>query len=569
MHWWLRRLVDFFSWLTAALGRPKYRVLAEQLGRSPAGAPDAPRPQFIAIQIDGLAHENLLHALAGGHAPTLQHLIEQGHRLQRWRCGLPSSTPAVQAGIMYGDNWDIPAFRWFEKDTGFAPVAKIPAHVERIKARVADGRTGILTGGSSYANMMDGGARLALFTLTAMGRRRFFEHLRGIGWALLLVLLPWRMLRIVGLTLWELGRDIIRSLGRWAQGGLRGRPRLVEPFLQVMASVLISEVMAFGVALDVYRGIPAIYATFYGYDEVAHGKGTLAPAALHALKRIDRHIREIERLRRLYRPQMELYVLSDHGMSPSRSFQELYGRSLRACVAECVGDATTWDDAWDPDVADGDNLRFLLDELDGIEAQLSRRSRRLMRAMRRRIERRTPLSDDAEWDLARGSDVVVRVSGGMAHLYFNVTPARMDVSEVALLYPALLKMLAEHPGIGLVLGVEDGRPVMVGPHGTAILTAERLPPGLTEPEQSVADLARVLSFPHSGDLVAFGAWDRRYIITFEDQVAAHGSIGGPQEYPFFLIPSDAPFDVTGVTSARQLYPYFLKRYHDEEVLPLA
>ena len=31
-------------------------------------------------------------------------------------CGLPWQTSACQAGIMFGDNHDIPAFRWYDKD---------------------------------------------------------------------------------------------------------------------------------------------------------------------------------------------------------------------------------------------------------------------------------------------------------------------------------------------------------------------------------------------------------------------------------------------------------------------
>jgi hypothetical protein len=563
MYWWLRRVVDFFTWFAALLYGRKYAVLAGELGREGATAVDAPR-RFLAIQIDGLAHADLLHVLAEGAAPTIQRLIEQGHRLQRWRCGLPSATPAVQAGIMYGDNWDIPAFRWYEKESGFAPVAKVPAHIERIQARVAGGKPGILSGGSSYSNMMDGGARLALFTLTAMGRQRFFEHLRGIGWALLMILIPWRVLRIVGLTAWELTRDIGKSLGLWLRGGLRGRPRLIEPFLEVMANVVLGEVMAFGAALDIYKGIPAIYVTFYGYDEVAHTAGTRARASLHALKRIDGHIRELDRLRRLYRPDMDLYILSDHGMSSCRPFHELNGGSLSALIASCVGNATTWDDTWDPDVADSASLRFLLDELDGIEAHLSPRGRRLVRAMRRRIERKAPVFDDREWDLARGSDVVVRASGGLVHIYFNVTEARMDVSEAALLYPTLLDTLVDHPGVGLVLGVEDGRPVIVTGRGTVGLAADQLPPGLDEPELAAADLARLLSFPHCGDLMIVGAWDHGQIITFEDQAATHGSVGGPQGYPFFLVPPNIPLDLSDITSARQLYPFFMAQYHRVE-----
>ena len=129
---------------------------------------------------------------------------------------MPSSTPAIQAGIMYGNNWDIPAFRWYEKDSGSAPQCKSPFSPRGSRPQAAGGRPGILAGGSSYTNMLDGDARLALFTLSAMGRHRFFEHLRGLGWALLFALIPWRILRILGLIAWELARDVGRA--HWAVG---------------------------------------------------------------------------------------------------------------------------------------------------------------------------------------------------------------------------------------------------------------------------------------------------------------------------------------------------------------
>ena len=207
---------------------------------------------------------------------------------------------------------------------------------------------------------------------------------------------------------------------------------------------------------------------------------------------------------------------------------------------------------------------WLLDELAGIEPHLSRRGRRLAEALRRRLVERLPLDPALGWDLARGSDVVVRNSGSLAHIYFNVTAERMDVSEIAILYPDLLDALVRHPGTGLVLGVEKDRPIIAGPHGTAALTSDRLPPGLTDPEQAVADLARVLAFPHSGDLVLLGIWNSTgRVVSFEDQVATHGGLGGPQDYPFFITPPDAPLDVGGITNASQLYRFFLQRYLGE------
>ena len=556
------------AWVT---GRP-YRPYARPSTDGEPAADEArdDHRRFVIVQIDGLAHEYLLRSLAAGHTPHIQRLIAQGHRLQRWRCGVPSSTPASQSGLMYGNNWDIPAFRWYEKETGLAPHCKSPAFAARIKAAVSDGRPGILVGGSSYGNLVDGDARLALFTLSAMGRQRFLEQLRGLGWALLFALIPWRILRIIALIVWELVRDVGRTIWLWINSGFRRRLTLVKPVLQVLTNVVFGEVQTFGVLLDVYRGMPSVYVNFYGYDEVAHSDGPLGQEAVRALRRIDGYIGEIERIRRIYHPETDLFILSDHGMSPALPIHRIdTKKTLGKLVAEALTTTVAWDEAlthsrWgrpDADVS-GDSYRWLLDELDGIEAHLSRRGQRLARALRKRLVDRLPPDPDSGYDLGRGADVIVRVSGNVAHIYFNVSIDRMDVSEIALLYAGLLDALNDHPGIGLVLAVEDGRPVIVASRGTAALTAERLPPALAEPEQCVADLKRLLDFPHTGDLVVIGAWNTHgRVITFEDQTATHGGVGGPQDYPFFLTPPGATLDVTHVTNASQIYPYFIATYH--------
>jgi hypothetical protein len=574
---WLRHIVELIGLLFAWVTGRKYETLAKRMGRQGEEQPRPDVKRFIIVQIDGLAHDYLLQALSLGYVPTLQRFIAQGHRLQRWRCGLPSSTPAVQAGLMYGDNWDIPAFRWYEKDTRLAPHCKSPFFAARIKARIGAGRPGILTGGSSYTNLLDGDARLALFTLSSMGRHRFFEHLRGLGWAFLFALIPWRIIRILALVLWELVRDVLRTLGLWVRSGFRQRFTLVQPVLQVLTNVVFGEIQTFGVLLDIYRGIPAIYVNFYGYDEVAHHDGPLGGEALRALRRIDGYIRQIDRIRRTYWPETELYICSDHGMTPAIPLRRIDPKKpLGQFVAECVRTSVVWDESrgragWGNIEADisGDSFRWLMDEMGGIEAHLSGRSRRLAGALRTRLDKRLPSDGlppepepDANYDFTRGADVVVRASGNLAHLYFNVSPERMDVSEIAILYPDLVDALNDHPGIGLVLGREGGRPVVVSSRGTAGLTPEWLPPNLPEPEQSCEDLARLLAFPHTGDLVLVGAWNTfGRIVTFEEQLATHGGIGGPQDYPFFLTPPHAPLDVTRVTSATQLYPYFMERYH--------
>lgn len=84
--------------------------IAKLLGLSTSGhQPHA--PGLILIQIDGLAHPELLKALARGRMPFLKRLIRKEHyRLEHMFSGVPSTTPAVQAELFYGVRQAVPAF---------------------------------------------------------------------------------------------------------------------------------------------------------------------------------------------------------------------------------------------------------------------------------------------------------------------------------------------------------------------------------------------------------------------------------------------------------------------------
>ena len=175
----------------------KYGAMARRFGRGTAE--DDGRRGLIILQIDGLSHATLQQAIGQGSMPHLKRMLDrEGYSLQQWWCGLPSSTPAVQGGLMYGNNWNIPAFRWYEKQGGKTLVAKHPRDARILQDRLSAGRHGLLEGGSSYVNIYDGGARLSLFTVSALGGERFFENVRGVGFATLLLLSPLRLLRLIG-----------------------------------------------------------------------------------------------------------------------------------------------------------------------------------------------------------------------------------------------------------------------------------------------------------------------------------------------------------------------------------
>jgi len=579
MTWLTRKIVDLFNALANLYYSRKYAAITERMGLEESHV-NAQKRGFIILQIDGLAYDHLRQAMAKGYAPHIRRLLDKKIlKLARWRCGLPSTTPAVQAGIMFGNNFDIPAFRWYEKESNTSVVCKLPGLVKAMQDRISTGRRGILRGGSSYVNMFDGDARLSLFTLGAINSQRFFENVRGVGFLLLFLLSPLRVLRVIVLSLWGYLIDLGKRVVALFVPGYHRPFSVLSPFLQIITNVVFREIQTFACLIDIYRGMPAIYTNYYSYDEVAHHFRIGSTESLKALRGIDKQIRQIDRLRTQYRKrQYDLYILSDHGMTPSIPFEKAYGDSLGQYIAEQIGEGVFTDERGGDERPSAAKALFLLEELKGIEPRLSERGASLVQAAYRFVDKRlivdpalssAEVDEDASWDLSKRGDIVVRNSGSLSHVYFNVTPRPMNLSEIALIYPRLLNRLIVHQGIGLVVGREEGEAVIVGKEGT--LTLPLHPPqmgekevrgqnpllSLPEPELAASQLRQLASFPHSGDIIVFGAWrEDGEVVCFENQVASHGGLGGPQDYPFIIYPSELNLDLEEVTNARDLYPHF-------------
>ena len=200
---------------------------------------------------------------------------------------------------MFGNNDDIPAFRWYDKRSGESVVCKLPGVVMALQERIAAGSRGILVGGSSFVNMFDGDAARSLFTLGSFNRKHFFESVRGLEFLLLFALNPFRTIKVAILAGWEYLTDIYQRLSMALR---REHPRTLEPgvaFLRVISNVIFREIQTFAVMVDIYRGVPSIYTTYYGYDELAHKYGPTSRIALRALHSIDTRIHQIDTLRRL------------------------------------------------------------------------------------------------------------------------------------------------------------------------------------------------------------------------------------------------------------------------------
>ena len=83
----------------------------------------------------------LLEAIEKGYMSNVKKLIEsKTHSLKLWFTDLSSQTGASQAGILHGNNNDLVAFRWVEKENNnkIMQCSSIK-DIEIIEKRISDG----------------------------------------------------------------------------------------------------------------------------------------------------------------------------------------------------------------------------------------------------------------------------------------------------------------------------------------------------------------------------------------------------------------------------------------------
>ena len=297
---------------------------------------------LVMLEIDGLSFHHMQKALAEDMLPTLKQMRdEEDYVLTRVDCGLPSQTSACQAGIMFGDNYDIPAFRWYDKDRQKLLVSGSDA--AEINARYATGN-GLMRGGSSINNMLNGDAEKSTLTMATLRSGTSEEQQRRARDIYLLAVNPYFLMRTIVLML----GDAILEVFQYTKARMRDvQPRMDRlhkgyPLLRAACTVFMRDVAAYLAALDIVRGSPSIYVTWPGYDEVAHHSGPWSSDAFGTLKRYDQVIRHIRRFIRDKAPRpYDLILLSDHGQSFGATFKQRYGVSLKEFIEQQLPAGTT------------------------------------------------------------------------------------------------------------------------------------------------------------------------------------------------------------------------------------
>ncbi|MGW2963690.1 alkaline phosphatase family protein [Streptomyces sp. NPDC001220] len=477
-------------------------------------------PGTVFLQLDGVGHDVLTAAVAKGLMPTVAAWLDDTHRLTPWRTDWSSQTGASQLGILHGSAFDVPAFRWYEKDSREVMVCNRPTSAAELQRRAvertADG--GLLTlDGASRGNLFSGGADEQALVLSIATRRRGRENRSRAGYFAYFSD-PANAVRTALSFFAEVGREIGQSTAARMR---RQRPRVgrggLYPFVRAFATVVERDVVVAAVMGDLLAGRTAVYADLVAYDEVAHHSGPHSRDAEKVLQRLDRALALIGKVAEHAPREYRIVVLSDHGQSPGETFRSRYGLTLGDLVRAGCGLHV-------PRRAERTHS--------GTEARAAVRA-----ALRRPVE-----EGGEKHRPTRHSEPVVLASGNLGLVSFPDVPHRMTKEEIDARYPALLTTLANHPGIGfLLVRSEEHGGVLLGAYGAEI-PLDRLdgqPGPLAAFGAGAADaVRRTHSFPHTADIMVNSSYDPEGgdVLAFEEQIGSHGGLGGAQGRPFLLSP---------------------------------
>ncbi|MDQ5895260.1 MAG: hypothetical protein QG596_1521 [Actinomycetota bacterium] len=535
-----------------------YNVVRSQLKRR-GQVIETDVPGVVFLEIDGLAHDVLRRAMTNGNAPSMAAWVRQGsHRIEGWETDWSSQTGACQAGLLHGNNHDMPAFRWWEKDSNRALVTNHPKDAAEMEARQSDGHGLLAEDGASRANILSGDAPHSMLTMSTVMKSR---GQIGKDYAAYFAR-PYGVIKTAIQSVVEIVRER-RDNQRQEKTGIEpkiARSR-VYAVMRAWATVIQLDLQVAAVVGDILAGRPTIYTTFLAYDEVAHHSGIERPESLYTLTKVDR---EIERIRRVLpeapRPY-RLVVLSDHGQSQGATFLQRYGITLEQLVEEATGKQA---------VGTGqegeENPRAYITA----SAEEASREDGAVGSAAKAVAKRDSNRD--ELGLSGGPEglekpaseedqipeLSVMASGNLGLITFPREPGRLTRERINQLYPDLLDRLRAHPGVGFVLVDSEQGGLVLGPDGFV-----RIETGEVDGEDPLAafgpnaveHVLRTHRFSNCPDIMVNSTWwkDMDEVAAFEELVGSHGGMGGTQAHPFVLHPVDLPWPEEPVIGAEEVH----------------
>ena len=548
-------------------------------------------PGLIMLEIDGLSIDILKEAIDRNMMPTLKKWIdENSHTLKEWETDLSSQTGASQAGILHGNNEDIVAYRWVEKENNNQiMISGKLAHAPIIEERISNGNGLLYDKGTSITNMFTGDSDNPILTSS-----RFKLLVNSYNKSLNVVFLEsYSFQRIIILFLWEIFVEVKSQIMHKIKD-IRPRLRrnIIYATIRAGANVLLREVATETLIADMLKGeINSAYASYVGYDEVAHHSGINDDDVWNVLKQIDLQFKRLEKAEKSCDRNYEFVVLSDHGQGNGETFKQRYGITLANYVRRLLPeDMKIYDknpfisdhfrDAFIPEnkqigtimdkVDDIKDKDFFSDTIENIKEKTPDfiNIEEIKSKYQNNLDYiKTHESKEQSTKKAKNSELIVLGSGNLGLIYLTQWSKRLNYEESVMLFPNLIPGLVKHSGIGFILvdSFTNG-PMVIGAEGIYYLNTDRIEgknPLEDFGKNAAMHLKRHNKFKHMPDILVNSFYDpeTEEICAFEELIGSHGGLGGSQTRPFILYPSDwnDPGELIG---AKSIYD-FLKKEIEE------
>ena len=236
------------------------------------------------------------------------------------------------------------------------------------------------------------------------------------------------------------------------------------PLIRAAMTVLMRELNIYTLIGDMFAGRPSAYATFVGYDEIAHHSGVLDPGAFDALHKLDQQFARLESVIKDAPRPYHLVILSDHGQTGGATFLQRYGKSLEEFVQELMTDEHKVETPVDSSESYGTLNAFLdrynhqrIFRMTQFDAAASLRDKthdgEVMLGPEGHEIRQESVRGQRRWKRKkkknRPSTPWLPAIWGL--ISFTQWPERMTMEEIDEAFPAVLPGLANHEGIGFVM----------------------------------------------------------------------------------------------------------------------
>jgi len=527
-----------------------------------------PDKGFVILQIDGLSFADLQKAFKYNYMPFLKKITFKNRFIvKEMKTGLPSNTPYTQSAMFYNNESSIPGFRWYIKDKKRDMTFKLPdtaAYVDR----QYDFSKAILRGGTCYVSLLSGGADEGLFTLSRAFEKERADRLYGLRiLGLTLINIP-TMLYILWLSMKEFYREIRDFLNYTFKGQIQ-RSEGFFPIVRIINNVIFREISVWAIIRDIKRSVPYIYMDFTIYDENAHQRGPDRKNVLHVLRDIDTDIRNMYRAtRKNKKMKYDLYILSDHGQTFSIPYTFIndgtFEDFVKNYIKESEAQAEKYSEDWNSNV-----LKFARDIQGKIFAtktvnyMAGKLGSHIEKAASKKIKHETQQTASVR------QDVAVKYSGPLAQVYFTNIPGKADMEVIESAYPGLMNNILEHKDIEMIAFRSKDDKAVMGKNGMLVnkkgkngfeVTGTNPLNCYEDTQFAFEEIMSLLDRQESGDLIVLSRYKNNFTINFEEQLSAHGGMGGNQNNAFFIHPAD-----TGeikVDTVKDLYGIFIK-YHQK------